>query len=70
MFACRGPLSEPIVSVELNVFVPVNVLFVYVFGIVVDEWLYELVVLFSNVVSSVRMLDVFSRPEPRSEIKV
>ncbi len=37
---------------------------VYVLGIVVEAAMYELVVLFRNVVSRVRALPVFSRPEP------
>lgn len=32
---------DPTVSDPLNVFVPENVLFVYVFGIVVEELMYE-----------------------------
>ena len=53
-----------------NVCRAVKVLDVYVLGIVVEELMYELVVLFRNVVSSVSTLDVFSRPEPSSEINV
>ena len=39
---------------------------VYVFGIVVDEWMKELVVELRKVVSRVRALDVLRSPEPRS----
>ena len=46
----------------------VKTLAVYVFGIVVDEWMKELVVELRNVVSSVRALLVFSNPEPSSEL--
>ena len=41
-----------------------NVLDVYVLGIVVDPLMYELVVLFRNVVSKVKAFDVLSSPEP------
>ena len=67
--------NRELIAVEFNesvpnVFVPVNVLFVYVFGIVVEEWMYELVVLFRNVVSRVRTLDELVNPEPRSDLNV
>ena len=42
LFACSGPLSVLMVNPPLNVFVFVNVLAVYVFGIVVEELMKEL----------------------------
>ena len=47
-----------------------NVLAVYVFGIVVDEWMKELVELFRKVESSVRAPPVFVSPEPSSDVNV
>ena len=38
LLACRGPFNEPTVSEPENVLFPVNVLFEYVFGIVVEEF--------------------------------
>ena len=52
----------------LNVFVPENVLFVYVFPIVDEALMYALAVLFKNVVSSVRAPDELVRPEPNREL--
>jgi hypothetical protein len=46
------------------------VLAVYVFGIVVDEWMKELVELFRNVESRVSAPPVFVRPEPSSDVNV
>ena len=43
---------------------------VYVLGIVVDELMNELAVLFRNVVSRVSTLDEFSSPEPSRELNV
>ena len=60
----------PSVSVELNVFVPVDILFVYVFGIVVDAAMYELIALFCVVESIVRTPPVFVRPVPSSGVNV
>ncbi len=59
-----------VVDVLENVLSAVNVLAVYVFGIVDDAAMNELVVLFRKVVSSVRALPVFVRPEPSSELNV
>jgi len=59
-------VNDPSVVDELeNVLRATNVLAVYVLGIVVEELMNELVVLFRNVVSRVRALDVLTRPEPR-----
>lgn len=54
----------------LNVLSAVNVLAVYVFGIVVDEWMNEFVVLFRYVESSVSAPPVFVSPEPSSDVNV
>ena len=37
LFACNGPFKEPTVTFPLKVLEPVNVLLLYVFGIVVEE---------------------------------
>ena len=66
LLACKGPLSVPNVSVPLNVDAPekilefVNVLAVYVFGMVVEALMYEL----TTEVSRVSAPPVFIRPEP------
>jgi hypothetical protein len=36
-FACSGPFNDPTVTAPEKVFPPVNVLLVYVFGIVVED---------------------------------
>jgi hypothetical protein len=57
--------NDPRVVDELeNVLSAVNVFAVYVLGIVVEELMNVLVVLFRNVVSRVRAEPVFSRPLP------
>jgi hypothetical protein len=53
-----------VVDVLENVLSAVNTLDVYVFGIVVDEWMNELVVLFRYVESRVRALPVLVSPVP------
>ena len=63
-------VNEPSVVEEFeNVLSAVNVLAVYVFGIVVDAWMNALVVLFRNVVSSVNAPPVFVRPLPSRLLK-
>jgi hypothetical protein len=59
-----------VVDVLENVLSAVNVLAVYVFGIVVDAAMNELVVLFRNVESRVSAPPVFVRPEPSRELNV
>ena len=67
-FACSGPLSEPNVRLPLNVFAPVNVLVVYVLGIVVEAAMYELIALFCVVASIVKAPPTLDSPAPKSEI--
>ena len=64
LLACRGPFRVEIVRPPLNVFVPTNVLFVYALGIVVDECIYELIELFSEVESTASAPPDIVRPEP------
>lgn len=53
-----------------NVLSAVNVLAVYVLGIVVDEWMYELIELLSEVESIVNAPPLFVSPVPRSDVNV
>ncbi len=57
-----------VVDVLENVLSAVNTLVVYVFGIVVLEWMNELIPAFRNVESSVSAPPVFVRPEPSREL--
>jgi len=59
-----------VVDVLENVLSAVNTLDVYVFGIVVDAAMNELIPEFRNVESRVRAPPVFVRPEPRRELNV
>ena len=59
-----------VVDVLENVLSAVNVLAVYVFGIVVDAAINELTELFRNVESSVSAPPVFVRPEPSRDVNV
>ena len=53
----------------LNVFVFVNVLAVYVFGIVVEAAMYELIELFRDVESIVSAPPTLVSPDPSSDVK-
>ena len=63
------PNEASVVDVLENVLSAVNTLDVYVFGIVVDAAMNELMFVFRNDVSSVSAPPVLTRPEPSSELK-
>lgn len=64
------PNDPRVVDEFVNVCSAVNVLAVYVFGIVVEAAMYALIALFCVVASIVRAPPTLDSPEPRSEVKV
>ena len=68
LLACSGPLRVPIVKPPLNVFVFVNIFAVYVFGMVVEEWMKEFIPEFRKVESNVSEPPEFVSPEPSSDV--
>lgn len=62
--------AYPVVDEKLNVCRDVNVLDVYVFGIVVEAAMYALIALFCVVASTVRAPPTLDSPVPRRDVNV